>query len=178
MKLVILDRDGVINEDSASYIKTPDEWRPLPGSLEAIARLNQAGFHVVLATNQSGVGRGLFEVSTLNAIHDKMHRALAQLGGRIDAIFFCPHAEEANCACRKPKAGLLDEIARRFNVELKGVPSIGDALRDLQAAAAVGAAPILVLTGKGRKTQEDGGLPAGTQVHADLADAVRSIVRS
>ena len=177
MKLVILDRDGVINEDSASYIKSPDEWRPIPGSLEAVARLNQAGFHVVLATNQSGVGRGLFEVSTLNAIHDKMQRSLAQLGGRIDAIFFCPHAEEANCACRKPKSGLLEEIARRFNVELKGVPSVGDALRDLQAAAAVGAAPILVLTGKGVKTREAGGLPAGTQVHADLADAVRSIVR-
>ena len=177
MKLVILDRDGVINEESASYIKTPDEWRPIPGSLEAIARLNQAGFYVVLATNQSGVGRGLFEVSTLNAIHDKMQRALAQLGGRIDAIFFCPHAEEANCACRKPKPGLLEELGRRFNLELAGVPSIGDALRDLQAAAAVGATPILVLTGKGRKTREDGGLPAGTQIHADLADVVRSIVR-
>lgn len=177
MKLVILDRDGVINEDSASYIKSPDEWRPIPGSLEAVARLNQAGFHVVLATNQSGVGRGLFEVSTLNAIHDKMQRSLAQLGGRIDAIFFCPHAEEANCACRKPKSGLLEEIARRFNVELKGVPSVGDALRDLQAAAAVGATPILVLTGKGMKTRTEGGLPDGTQVHADLADAVRSIVR-
>jgi D-glycero-D-manno-heptose 1,7-bisphosphate phosphatase len=177
MKLVILDRDGVVNHDSDSFIKAPDEWRPIPGSLEAIARLNQAGFHVVLATNQSGVGRGLFEVSTLNAIHDKMHRALAHIGGRIDAIFFCPHAQEANCECRKPKSGLLDEIARRFNVDLKGVPNVGDSLRDLQAAAAVGSSPILVLTGKGAKTQRDGGLPEGTQVFADLADAVRSIVR-
>jgi D-glycero-D-manno-heptose 1,7-bisphosphate phosphatase len=177
MKLVILDRDGVINEDSASYIKSPDEWRPIPGSLEAIARFTQAGFHVVLATNQSGVGRGLFEVSTLNAIHDKMHRALAPLGGRIDAIFFCPHAEEAGCACRKPKSGLLEEIAHRFNVELKGVPNIGDSLRDLQAAAAVGAAPVLVLTGKGGKTRDEGGLPQGTQIYADLAEAARSIAR-
>jgi len=177
MKLVILDRDGVVNQDSDSYIKGPDEWRPIPGSLEGIARLNHAGYHVVLATNQSGVGRGLFEVSTLNAIHDKMHRALGQIGGRIDAIFFCPHAQEADCNCRKPRAGLLEEISKRFNVDLKGVPSIGDSLRDLQAFAAVGAAPILVLTGKGAKTRQEGGLPEGTQVFADLAEAVRSIVR-
>jgi D-glycero-D-manno-heptose 1,7-bisphosphate phosphatase len=177
MKLVILDRDGVINHDSDAFIKGPEEWRPLPGSLEAIARLNQAGYHVIIATNQSGVGRGLFEVSTLNAIHDKMHRALAQIGGRIDAIFFCPHALEANCECRKPKPGLLEEIARRFNVDLKGVPVIGDALRDLQAAATVGAAPVLVLTGKGKKTQREGEMPDDTQVYADLADAVRAIVR-
>lgn len=177
MKLVILDRDGVINHDSESFIKSPEEWRPIAGSLEAIARLNQAGYHVVLATNQSGVGRGLFEVSTLNAIHDKMHRALAQIGGRIDAIFFCPHAQEANCECRKPKSGLLQEIAHRFNVDLKGVPNVGDSLRDLQAAAAVEALPILVLTGKGTLTQRDGGLPDDTQVFADLAEAVRFIVR-
>jgi D-glycero-D-manno-heptose 1,7-bisphosphate phosphatase len=177
MKLVILDRDGVVNQDSDSYIKGPDEWRPIPGSLEGIARLNHAGYHVVLATNQSGVGRGLFEVSTLNAIHDKMHRALGQIGGRIDAIFFCPHAQEADCNCRKPRAGLLEEISKRFNVDLKGVPSIGDSLRDLQAFAAVGAAPILVLTGKGAKTRQEGGLPEGTQIFPDLAEAVRSIVR-
>lgn len=177
MKLAILDRDGVINHDSDKYIKNPQEWRPISGSLEAIARLNQAGYHVVLATNQSGVGRGLFEVTTLNAIHDKMHRALSQIGGRIDAIFFCPHGADANCMCRKPRPGLLEEIARRFNVDMRGVPTVGDSLRDLQAAAAVGATPILVLTGKGRKTQEEGGLPAGTQVYADLADAVRSIIR-
>ena len=177
MKLVILDRDGVINEDSDAFIKGPDEWRAIPGSLEAIARLNHAGFLVVLATNQSGVGRGLFEVSTLNAIHDRMQRALGQIGGRIDAIFFCPHAQEANCNCRKPKAGLLEEIARRFNVGLGGVPSVGDSLRDLQAAAVVGAAPILVLTGKGEATRKTGGLPEDTRVYPDLATAVRAIVR-
>ena len=177
MKLVILDRDGVINQDSDEFIKAPDEWRPLPGSLEGIARLNHAGYLVVLATNQSGVGRGLFEVSTLNAIHDRMHRALAQIGGRIDAIFFCPHAQDANCACRKPRPGLLEEIARRFNVDLKGVPSVGDSLRDLQAAAAVGAAPILVLTGKGEATRSAGSLPENTQIYPDLAAAARAIVR-
>jgi D-glycero-D-manno-heptose 1,7-bisphosphate phosphatase len=177
MKLAILDRDGVINHDSDQFIKNPQEWRPIAGSLEAIAKLNQAGYHVVLATNQSGVGRALFEVSTLNAIHDKMHRALSQIGGRIDAIFFCPHGADADCTCRKPRSGLFEEIARRFNVDMHGVPSVGDSLRDLQAAAAVGAMPILVLTGKGQKTQEEGGLPAGTQIYADLADAVRSIIR-
>jgi D-glycero-D-manno-heptose 1,7-bisphosphate phosphatase len=132
---------------------------------------------VVLATNQSGVGRGLFEVSTLNAIHDKMHRALSQIGGRIDAIFFCPHAQEADCNCRKPKAGLLEEIAKRFNVDLKGVPAIGDSLRDLKAFEAVGAAPILVLTGKGEKTRSEGQLPEGTEIFPNLAEAVQSIVR-
>lgn len=176
MKLAILDRDGVVNYDSPAFIKSPDEWRPIPGSLDAITRLNRAGYHVVIATNQSGVGRGLFEMATLNAIHDKMHRALAEVGGRLDAVFFCPHAQEANCNCRKPRAGLLDEIARRFNMSLEGVPVIGDALRDLQAAAAVGALPVLVLTGKGPRTQREGGLPAGTQVHASLAAAVDALL--
>lgn len=176
MKLVILDRDGVINHDSDAYIKSPEEWKPIPGSLEAIALLNQAGCHVVVATNQSGVGRGLLEMATLNAIHDKMHRALGLVGGRIDAIFFCPHAQDAGCACRKPKPGLFEDIARRFNTNLRDVPSIGDSLRDLQASAAVGAQPILVLTGKGSKTQREGGLPPGTKVFADLAEAVKSLI--
>ena len=176
MKLVILDRDGVINHDSAAYIKSPEEWKPIPGSLEAIALLNQAGCHVVVATNQSGVGRGLFEMATLNAIHDKMHRALGLVGGHIDAIFFCPHAQDAGCACRKPKTGLFEDIARRFNTSLRDVPSIGDSLRDLQASAAVGAQPILVLTGKGGKTQREGDLPPGTKVFADLAAAVKSLI--
>ena len=121
MKLVILDRDGVINVDSAEFIKSADEWKPIPGSLEAITRLNHAGYHVVVATNQSGIGRGLFEVAALNTIHDKMHKALAHMGGRIDAVFFCPHAQEADCNCRKPRPGLLEEIAHRFNTELDGV---------------------------------------------------------
>lgn len=177
MKLVILDRDGVINQDSPAYIKSPGEWKPIPGSLEAIALLSQAGYRVLVATNQSGVGRGLFEMSTLNAIHDKMHRALGLAGGRVDGIFYCPHAQDAGCDCRKPKPGLLEEIARRFGVSLEGVPVIGDSLRDLQAAAAVGAQPILVLTGKGKATRKDGHLPGGTVVYDDLAAAVRSLLQ-
>ena len=177
MKLVILDRDGVVNHDSPSYIKGPEEWKPIPRSLDAIARLTQADFRVVVATNQSGVGRGLFDMATLNAIHDKMHRAVGQAGGRIDAVFYCPHPMEANCGCRKPRPGLLEDIGRRFNAMLKDVPCIGDQLRDLQAAAAVGAQPILVLTGKGAKTQREGGLPPNTRVYADLADAVKPLVR-
>jgi len=177
MKLIILDRDGVINRDSAEYIKTPAEWKPIPGSLEAIARLNQDGYRVVIATNQSGIGRGLFDMATLNAIHDKMHKALAQVGGRVDAVFYCPHAQHADCACRKPRPGLLKDIAHRFNTGLTGVPVVGDSLRDLQAAVEVGAQPILVLTGKGKRTAAAGGVPANTRVHADLAEAVKSIVR-
>ena len=169
MKLVILDRDGTINEDSDQYIKSPAEWKPIPGSLEAIARLTQGGWRIAVATNQSGLSRGLFDMATLNAIHAEMHRAVAQAGGRIDAIFFCPHAADSNCECRKPKPGLLREIGTRYDMELKGVPVIGDALRDIEAAAAVGAQPYLVLTGKGRKTRDAGGLPKGTEVLADLA---------
>jgi D-glycero-D-manno-heptose 1,7-bisphosphate phosphatase len=169
VKLVVLDRDGTINHDSDQYIKSPAEWKPIKGSLEAIARLTQAGFRVVVATNQSGIGRGLFDMATLNAIHDTMHRAVHQAGGRIDAIFFCPHTDEHRCECRKPRPGMLQEIARRLNVDLEGVPVVGDSLRDLQAAAAAGARPVLVLTGKGRKTREAGGLPQGTAVYADLA---------
>jgi D-glycero-D-manno-heptose 1,7-bisphosphate phosphatase len=176
MKLVILDRDGVINQDSDQFIKTPDEWKPIPGSLEAIAKLNHTGYRVVVASNQSGIGRGLFDMAALNAINDKMYRALGLFGGRIDALFYCPHAAEADCDCRKPKPGMFLDIAQRFNVSLIGVPSVGDSLRDLQAAAAAGADPILVLTGKGKKTKAGGGLPDGTKVHADLAEAVRRIV--
>lgn len=169
MKLVVLDRDGTINHDSDQYIKSPAEWKPVKGSLEAIARLTQAGHRVVVATNQSGIARGLFDMTTLNAIHDAMQRAVHQAGGRIDAIFFCPHAGDANCECRKPKPGMLLEIGRRMNAPLAGVPVVGDALRDLQAAAAAGARPVLVLTGKGRQTRAAGGLPPGTEIFADLA---------
>ncbi len=175
MKLIILDRDGVINHDSAAYIKSPREWRPITGSLNAIARLNQAGFHVIVASNQSGVGRGLFDMAALNAIHDKMHKALAQAGGRVDAIFFCPHAADDHCNCRKPKAGMLEDIAHRLNTNLHGVPMVGDSLRDLQAAVAAQAAPMLVLTGNGKKTQRAGGLPPDTRVFADLAAAVDAL---
>jgi D-glycero-D-manno-heptose 1,7-bisphosphate phosphatase len=169
MKLVILDRDGTINQDSDQYIKSPAEWKPIPGSLEAIARLTQAGWRVMVATNQSGIARGLFDMAALNAIHAEMHRAVGQAGGRIDAVFFCPHAADSNCECRKPKPGLLREIAARLGVELAGVPMVGDALRDLEAAVAAGAKPYLVLTGKGKKTRAAGGLPKGTEIAADLA---------
>lgn len=171
MKIIVLDRDGVINQDSDQFIKSPEEWKPIPGSLEAIARLNESGWRVVIASNQSGVGRGLFDMDTLNAINEKMVKALAQAGGRLDAIFFCPHAADSTCDCRKPKPGMLLQIAERFNVELADVPCVGDGLRDLQAAAAAGAQPWLVLTGKGEATRASGELPPGTLVYPDL-DAV------
>jgi D-glycero-D-manno-heptose 1,7-bisphosphate phosphatase len=169
MKLVILDRDGTINEDSDQYIKSPEEFHPIEGSLEAIARLTQAGYRVVVATNQSGIARGLFDTATLVAMHAKLQRLVAQAGGRIDAFFFCPHAADAACECRKPKPGMLAEVARRFNVSLKDVYMVGDARRDVEAAAAAGAKPVLVLTGKGGKTQAEGNLPPGTVVFDDLA---------
>jgi D-glycero-D-manno-heptose 1,7-bisphosphate phosphatase len=177
MKLVILDRDGVINVDSEHYIKSPAEWKALPGSLEAIAKLNQAGYRVVVATNQSGIGRGLFDMDTLNAIHDKMHRAVQSFGGRIDAVFYCPHPADSSCSCRKPRPGMMERISACYNVEMVGVPAIGDSQRDLEAAAAVGAQPMLVLTGKGEKTNAAGGLPPGTLVFADLAAAVERILK-
>lgn len=174
-KLIILDRDGVINVDSEQFIKSPDEWKPIPGSLEAIARLNQWGWRVVVASNQSGVGRGLFGMDTLNAINEKMVKSLAQVGGRLDAIFFCPHAADSTCDCRKPKPGLFQQIADRFNVDLAGVPCVGDSLRDLQAGMALGCAPYLVLTGKGAKTREDPALPADTLIFDDLAAVVAAL---
>jgi len=169
MKLVILDRDGVINQDSDQFIKSPDEWKSIAGSLEAIARLNQYGWRVVVASNQSGIGRGLFGMDTLNAIHDKMIKSLAQVGGRLEAIFFCPHPADSTCDCRKPKPGMYREIGERFNVDLSTVPVVGDSLRDLEAAVAVGARPYLVLTGKGERTEAEHDLPEGTQVFPDLA---------
>jgi D-glycero-D-manno-heptose 1,7-bisphosphate phosphatase len=176
MKLIILDRDGVINIDSDQFIKSPDEWKPIPGSLDAIARLTREGWRVVVATNQSGLARGLFEMATLNAIHAKMHKAVAQAGGRIEAVFYCPHAADMNCDCRKPKTGLFDEIATRYGRDLVGVPAIGDSLRDLEAAARVGALPYLVKTGKGAKTLVAGGLPKDTPVFVDLSEAVEHLL--
>ena len=169
MKLIVLDRDGVINIDSDQFIKSPDEWKPIPGSLEAIARLNESGWRVVVASNQSGVGRGLFDMDTLNAINEKMTKAIGQAGGRLDAIFFCPHSADSTCDCRKPRPGMFVQIAERFNVDMRGVPVVGDSLRDLQAGVAVGCQPYLVLTGKGAKTQADPALPEGTLVFPDLA---------
>jgi D-glycero-D-manno-heptose 1,7-bisphosphate phosphatase len=172
MKLVILDRDGTINEDSDDYVKTPEEWAPLPGALEAIARLNHSGWHVVIASNQSGLGRGLFDVSTLNAMHAKMNKLLAAVGGRVDAIFYCPHAPDDGCRCRKPEPGLFEQIGERYGLDLKGVPMVGDSARDVLAGLAAGCEPHLVLTGRGaayigRSLPET--FPQETRVHADLA---------
>ncbi len=172
MKLVILDRDGTVNEDSTDFVKTPEEWTPLPGALEAIARLNHAGWHVVIASNQSGLGRGLFDVSTLNAMHTKMHSMLAAVGGRVDAVFYCPHGPDDGCRCRKPEPGLFEQIGERYGIELKGVPMVGDSARDVLASVNVGCEPHLVLTGKGaahRGRSLPDIFPAGTLVHADLA---------
>jgi D-glycero-D-manno-heptose 1,7-bisphosphate phosphatase len=176
MKLVILDRDGVINKDSPHYIKSTSEWEPIAGSLEAIALLNQNGFRVAVATNQSGISRGIYDMATLNAIHDKMNRALSQVGGRIDALFYCPHANEHNCDCRKPKSGMYKEIGERFGIDLHDVPCVGDSLRDLVAGANVGCHPILVRTGNGEAVLAAGGLPEGTLVFADLAEAAQHII--
>jgi D-glycero-D-manno-heptose 1,7-bisphosphate phosphatase len=176
MKLIILDRDGVINQDSDAFIKSPDEWVPIPGSLEAIARLNQAGYRVVVATNQSGIARRLFDMAALNAIHQKMHLATQAVGAEIDTVFFCPHTSDENCDCRKPKPGMLHEIAKRFDVSLKGVPAVGDSLRDLQAGFISGCVPYLVMTGKGEKTRINGGLPPGTLIHLNLAAVVDSLL--
>ena len=183
MKLIILDRDGTINEDRDDYVKSPDEWVPVPGALEAIARLNHAGWHTVIATNQSGLGRGTFDMATLNAMHIKMNQMLAKQGGRIDAVFFCPHAPEDACACRKPLPGLFEQIRERFGVVLRDVPVVGDSLRDLQAGVAVGCQPHLVRTGKGA-AMDEAALAAlcdelpGTRVHADLAAFADYIVRA
>ena len=172
MKLCILDRDGTINEDSLEYIKSPDEWQPMPGALEAIARLNHAGWHVVVASNQSGLGRGLFDVATLNAMHAKMHTMLAAVGGRVDAVFYCPHAPDEKCRCRKPEPGLFEQIGERYGVDLRNVAAVGDTARDVLAAVAVGCEPHMVLTGKGaawRGRSLPDSFPPHTQVHADLA---------
>ena len=180
-KLIILDRDGVINEDRDDYVKSIDEWIPLPGSLEAIALLNQAGYQIVVATNQSGLSRGYFTINDLHAMHTKMDKLLQPLGGHIDSIFFCPHIDAHGCDCRKPAPGLMKEIALRYKKmdstqALSGVPIVGDSLRDLQAGIALGAIPHLVLTGKGEKTLAKGGLPEGTQIHADLLAFAHSLL--
>ena len=171
MKLVILDRDGTLNRASEEFVKSPEEWHPLPGAMQAISRLNHAGFHVVLATNQSGLGRGLFDMAALNAVHDHMIKTLASAGGRIDAIFYCPHAPDDACTCRKPAPGLLLKIAERFGTDLAGVPYVGDSLRDMQAAQAAGCDPHLVLTGRHLATPGQNlpaTFPASTRVHTDL----------
>lgn len=167
--LVILDREGVLNECVVPFMRSPDDFKPIRGAFEAIARLNQAGARVVVATNQAGVGRGLFDMRTVNAIHDRMHRAAIAVGGRIDAVFYCPHPEEAGCRCRKPAPGLFEEITERYDLrDLSGVPAVGDSIRDLLGASGAGAQPVLVRTGKGRETERAGGLPPGVRVYDDL----------
>ena len=152
MKLLILDRDGVINHDSNEFIKSPEQWTPIKGSLEAIARLSQAGYDIVIITNQSGLGRGLFSADILMQIHTRMIDHIVQHGGKIPSILFCPHTPDDDCTCRKPKDGMYQELAARLNTSFRGVFSVGDSLRDLQAAHSAGATPILVKTGNGRKT--------------------------
>lgn len=164
MKLVILDRDGTINHERDDYVKSPEEWVPLPGAIEAVARLNHAGWHAVVATNQSGIGRGLFDMAAVNAMHAKMHQMLAKHGGRVDAVFFCPHTPEDQCLCRKPLPGLFKMIGERFNVSLQGVPMVGDLPRDVLAAQSVGCEPHLVRTGH-----------AATMTEAELVDLRRQV---
>ena len=175
MSLIILDRDGVINHDSDDFIKSPTEWEPIEGSLDAIARLNYAGYRVVVITNQSGIARGLFDVETLSRIHSKMRRMLAQVGGKIEAILFCPHGPGDECTCRKPQDGSFSELAHRLRINLAGVPAIGDSLRDIQAAQSAGATPILVRTGKGELTIKQG-IPENVAIYDDLATAVTALL--
>src|ERR1035438_2489121 len=181
MKLIILDRDGTINEDRDDFVKAPDEWVPVPGALEATARLNHAGWHTVIATNQSGLARGLFDMAALNAIHARMNRELAALGGRIDAVFFCPHGPDDGCRCRKPLPGLIEMIAERYGMDLREVHLVGDSLRDLQAGVAVGCRSHLVRTGKAAEldaVQLEALLRdvPGARVHADLAAFAHAVI--
>lgn len=154
IKLVILDRDGVINVDGDPIIESPEDWQPLPGSLEAIARLTQAGYHIAVATNQSGIARNILSLETLHAIHQRMHEAVREAGGHIDVVVFCPHSDANECDCRKPMPGMLYTINERLGLDLTKVPVVGDSLRDVQAAMAANAKPVLVKTGKGKKTLE------------------------
>ena len=181
MRLVILDRDGVINEDRDNFIKTPDEWIPIPRSLEAIARLHRAGYQIVVITNQSGISRGLFDQSDLNRIHVRMMDYVRRHGGRVEAIFFCPHGPEDDCACRKPRPGMFVQLADRLKSSIDGIPAVGDSLRDLEAARDAGACPVLVRTGKGKATAkalQDKTLPGleDVPVYNNLADFVDELL--
>lgn len=176
MALIILDRDGVINEDSDDYIKSPEEWVAIPGSLEAIARLSQHGYQVVIVTNQSGIGRKLFTIETLNAIHMKMNTHLAQFGGVIDAVFFCPHLPRDNCSCRKPKPGLYNDVSERLRTPLNKVFCVGDKMTDIKAAQSAGGKPVLIRTGKGQSEIDEGLVPDGLPVYDDLASFVEEML--
>ncbi len=174
-RLVVLDRDGVINEDSDAYIKSVAEWRPIPGSLEAIAALTRAGYSVAVVTNQSGVGRGLLSEDTLAAIHEHMLSRVRAVGGEVAGIFYCPHTPEAGCDCRKPKPGLFKALERKLGVSVRGVAYVGDKPSDVEAARAAGARPILVRTGRGALAAE-AGIPAGVPVFDDLLNAAHAII--
>ena len=177
-KLIILDRDGVINEESAEYIKSPDEWHPIPGSLEAIALLTKAGYTIAVATNQSGVGRGYYTEAGLARIHQKMLDRVKAVGGAIDKIFYCPHHPAKDCSCRKPATGLFKQIAGAYNIKLAGLTSVGDSLRDIQASESVGCKPILVLTGNGAKTlEENPSLINKIPTFQDLLMLVKTLLR-
>jgi D-glycero-D-manno-heptose 1,7-bisphosphate phosphatase len=177
-KAIVLDRDGLINRDSENYIRSPNDWQPLPGSLEAIAALKKNGWKVAIATNQSGLARGLFNISVLDAIHQKMRSELQVRGGAIDHIEYCPHGPDDGCNCRKPQPGMFLSIARCFGVPLQGVPIVGDSARDIQAAISVGARPILVLSGNGERHLAQGLIPQGVEVFENLAKAVESLIQS
>jgi D-glycero-D-manno-heptose 1,7-bisphosphate phosphatase len=176
-RLVILGRDGILNVYRDDHVKSPDEWEPIPGALEAVARLNHAGWHTVVATNQSGIGRGMIDMASVNTVHQHMMRRLAEVGGRLDAVFFCPHTPEDNCDCRKPKPGLMKQIAQRYGIELRTVPMVVDTLRDLQAARTAGCEPHLVRTGRAAgltdaQVVEIVQQVPMTEVHDDLSDFV------
>jgi len=179
MKLIVLDRDGVINHDSDDYIKSPDEWQPIDGSLEAIARLNHAGYIVAIASNQSGLARGYFDIEVLTAMHKKMDELLAKIGGRIDAVFYCPHGPDDACQCRKPKPGMLLDIGQRFNVPLKQVIFVGDSIADINTANNAHAKAVLVRTGKGIKAEKilQAENKSSIPVYDDLASAVTAILQ-
>jgi len=176
-KMIILDRDGVINEDSDDYIKSVDEWIPIPGSLEAINRLQKAGYLVTVATNQSGISRGLFNEEVLRQIHGKMHRLLARRGARVDGIFYCPHGPQDNCACRKPKPGLLFQIAKQFDINLAETVFVGDSISDIRAAEMANAIPVLVRTGKGEQVMQNYPEAVNVPVYDDLAHFTRETLR-
>ena len=175
MKLIILDRDGVINEDSDAFVKSVEEWIPIPGSIDAIARLSKAGWTVAVATNQSGLARGYFTEQTLAAMHQRLRTLVAEQGGQVDVIRHCPHGPDDRCDCRKPLSGLFRGIAEHYQVALQGVPTVGDSLRDLQAGVAVGCQPYLVRTGKGSRTEQQT-LPQGTRIFDNLAAVADSLL--
>ena len=177
LKLLILDRDGVINYDSDAYIKSVEEWIPLPGSIEAIAQLSKAGWTVAIATNQSGIARGYYDIATLEAMHARLRALVAEQGGEVGLVVYCPHGPDEGCDCRKPKPGMLKIIAEHYKVPLAGIWFVGDSLGDLEAAKAVDSQPVLVKTGKGEKTQAKN-LPVGTLILGDLAAVAAELINN